>query len=39
MRLPNGKEVSGWWLVVAVLVMVLILGFLPHAPDLQYRAK
>jgi len=39
MKLPNGKEVSGWWLLVAVLVLVAILSFLPHAPDLQYRAK
>ena len=28
-----------WWLIIAVMVMVLIIGFLPHAPDLQYRAK
>jgi hypothetical protein len=39
MKLPNGKEVSGWWLLVAVLVLVAILSFLPHAPDLQFRAK
>jgi len=39
MKLPNGKEVSGWWLLVAVLVMVMIVSFLPHAPDLQYQAK
>jgi hypothetical protein len=39
MKGPGGREIKGWWLVVAVLVLVLILGFLPHAPDLQYRAK
>lgn len=39
MQLPNGKEVSGWWLLVAVLVLAAVLSFIPHAPDLQYRAK
>jgi hypothetical protein len=39
MKLPNGKEVSGWWLLVAVLALAAILSFLPHTPDLQYQAK
>ena len=39
MKGPGGREIPGWWLVVAVLVLVAILSFLPHAPDLQHRAK
>lgn len=39
MKGPRGIEFSGWWLLIAVLVMVAILSFLPHAPDLQYQAK
>lgn len=39
MKGPNGKEFSGWWLLVAVLVLAAILSFIPHAPDLQYRGK
>lgn len=39
MKGPGGREFSGWWLIVAVLVLAAILGFLPHAPDLQYQAK
>lgn len=39
MKGPGGREFSGWWLLVAVLVLVAIISFLPHAPDLQYRAK
>jgi len=39
MKGPGGREISGWWLLIAVVVMMAILSFLPHAPDLQYRAK
>jgi len=39
MKGPGGKEFSGWWLVVAVLVLVAILSFLPHTADMQYQAK
>jgi len=39
MKGPGGREFSGWWLLVAVLVLFAIVSFLPHAPDLQYQAK
>jgi hypothetical protein len=33
---PYGTEFSGWWLVLAVILMAAVISFLPHAPDLQY---
>jgi len=39
MKGPGGREISGWWLVVAILVLVAILSFLPHTPNMQYEAK
>jgi hypothetical protein len=39
MKGPGGREFSGWWLLIGVLLLVVLLSFLPHAPDLQYRGK
>jgi hypothetical protein len=39
MRGPGGREISGWWLVAAVLVLAAILSFLPHAPSQQYIGR
>lgn len=39
MKTPGGGEISGWWLVVAILVLVAIVSFLPHSPNMQYEAK
>lgn len=39
MKGPGGREISGRWLIVAVLVLVAILSFLPHAPSQQYMGK
>ena len=39
MKLPNGKEVSGRWLLLGVVLLVILLSFVPHAKDMQFRAK
>lgn len=39
MKGPNGKEISGWWLVIGVLLLAVLLSFVPHAKDMQFRAK
>lgn len=37
MKGPGGTEFSGWWLIALVMGLALLIGLIPHAPDLQYR--
>lgn len=39
MKGPYGSEFSGWWLLLAVVAAVVVIAFIPHAPDLQYNGK
>ncbi len=36
MKLPNGRHVNGWWVALAILLMVFLLGLIPHATDMQW---
>ena len=38
MKGPRGIEFSGWWLLLAVLLMAAVISFLPHAADIQEAA-
>jgi hypothetical protein len=38
MKLPNGKDVNGLWVVLAILILACLLALIPHSLD-KYGTK